>query len=353
MLLLPSRLLSLRQSNDVAYLDFLPQSLKISEVIALVLIFIGRQILYVFGFGHQAPLKVGISKGGDQHEMPDLSLSMPFRVSKQDLDQYARAVNLENPEQVLDSPVQSCLLLSAISMPAMLLLLAHHRSPIRPLGSVNVRNRFEILHPELCYKSVLLDLKGAKVRSKLGREARRVKRGLEVDLSVEIVTHDGDNLVIIFRQVFTMLQFMKINGVPVRPQKVEETGNDETDWLHAKSVPVDLSVESPRAWAAICKDYNPIHMSTFAAKIFGFPGKIAHGNFALASAVAQLESMKEFSIGGEHKGLSMEVQFKRPISLPASLVAESVQPGAHTYFFRLMKHGKVCVTASLTKSVGS
>ena len=39
---------------------------------------------------------------------------------------------------------------------------------------------------------------------------------------------------------------------------------------------------------ALCKDYNPIHVSAIAAKLFGFPGKFAHRNQVAASMIKSI-----------------------------------------------------------------
>jgi acyl dehydratase len=353
MLMIPGRLSPLRGSGNEAHLDFLPQDLDVTGIVILILVFIGRQVLHVLGFGKRLQPRSDNVKNEDEYELPKLRLSMPFRVRKQDLDQYARAVDLADPENILSSPAQTCLLLAALSMPAMLLLLAHHKSPVLPLGAVNVRNKYEILRPEFCSEEALLDLQGSEVRSELIPEARKVKRGLEMDLSVEIMAFINDKPVVLFRQIFTMLQFTKFKGAPGVPPTVQAAADDESLWLHARSVPLKLLVQSTKAWAAICKDYNPIHISTLAAKAFGFPGKIAHGNYAVAAAVAQLEKENDLKHGGMDKAVSMEVQFRRPISLPASLRVEVSPQGGRTYHFRVIKNEKVCVSASLVNSSSS
>jgi hypothetical protein len=40
-------------------------------------------------------------------------------------------------------------------------------------------------------------------------------------------------------------------------------------------------------WAAVCKGINPIQMSFLAARMFGFPGKIAHVNYVVAHFIKE------------------------------------------------------------------
>jgi MaoC like domain len=65
-----------------------------------------------------------------------------------------------------------------------------------------------------------------------------------------------------------------------------------------------------RRYAAVSGDRNPIHMHALSAKLFGFPGAIAHGMWTKARALAAIQSrLPEF--------LGVEVQFRKPIVLPA------------------------------------
>ncbi len=75
-----------------------------------------------------------------------------------------------------------------------------------------------------------------------------------------------------------------------------------------------------RRYAAVSGDRNPIHMHALAAKLFGFPGAIAHGMWTKARALAAIESsLPEF--------LGVEVQFRKPIVLPARVELTSLQQG--------------------------
>ena len=92
---------------------------------------------------------------------------------------------------------------------------------------------------------------------------------------------------------------------------------------------VRFAEEAPSAWAKVCCDYNPIHMSKVAARLFGFGGRIVHGNH-VAAAVAEMckdEIVAEAfgagtvveSIVGGRSGWWMEVTFRRPMVLPLKM----------------------------------
>jgi acyl dehydratase len=70
-------------------------------------------------------------------------------------------------------------------------------------------------------------------------------------------------------------------------------------------------------YAAVSGDRNPIHTSTVAAKLFGFPRRIAHGMWSKARCLAALE-------GRLPDRYTVEVGFKLPILLPSSVAFSAV-----------------------------
>ncbi|KAK6510702.1 hypothetical protein TWF506_009804 [Arthrobotrys conoides] len=251
--------------------------------------------------------------------MPKLSVSMPFKLTEKDINLYTKATS--STRENLDADEASkALFLSAVTEPCMLLLVAKRGCPIQPLGAVNVRNSFKLFRPELCKISDLQSAEGAMVVATLGSEARIVKRGVEFDLIVELGVKvlDGDTteMKTVFRQVFTMLQFaripksLKVSEVSQKPEfefKMDSEKQAERQ--------VQLSWNGPKDWARVCKDYNPIHISSIAAELYGLPGKIAHGNHMAALALAKVERKPLKQDGG----LALDVKFKRPVTVPARM----------------------------------
>jgi acyl dehydratase len=67
-----------------------------------------------------------------------------------------------------------------------------------------------------------------------------------------------------------------------------------------------------RRYAAVSGDRNPIHMHPISAKLFGFPGAIAHGMWSKARCLAALESRLPDAV-------EASVRFRKPIVLPAKV----------------------------------
>ncbi|KAF3141656.1 hypothetical protein TWF703_001676 [Orbilia oligospora] len=312
---MPSRLLILSRRDEHVHLNFHPTALTLLEITGLIFVFIFKSILtglmiLIAGTGHRQKLTT---------VMPKLSVSMPFKLTEKDITLYTKATS--STRENLDADEASkALFLSAVTEPCMLLLVAKRGCPIQPLGAVNVRNSFKLFRPELCKLSDLQSAEGAMVVATLASEARIVKRGVEFDLIVElgIKVLDGDTteMKTVFRQVFTMLQFARI---PKNVKLSEVSQKSEFEFkLDSEKQPegqVQLPWNGPKDWARVCKDYNPIHISSIAAELYGLPGKIAHGNHMAALALAKVER-KPLK---QDRGLALDVKFKRPVTVPARL----------------------------------
>jgi hypothetical protein len=74
-------------------------------------------------------------------------------------------------------------------------------------------------------------------------------------------------------------------------------------------------------YAAVSGDRNPIHTSRLGARLFGFPGPIAHGMWTKARALAALE-------GRLPDACTVDVAFKQPIPLPSRVRFEARPSGS-------------------------
>jgi acyl dehydratase len=276
----------------------------------LYIYFITRSLLRRLPFLAQKKLSP-TQKDEDSYTVPGIpiSLEIPFRTSASDLIRYNRAAKTSGID-TLSHPLHLMLFLSGVTEPAMLLLLTKINCPMDPIGGVNVRNRFEIIDPQLLDSKLkevmasqeeMVQEQGWKVKTRLDPNLRKVKRGWEVTIVVELVLGND----ILFRQFFTFLQFAKHS-----PPASSDINHPDPDIIPSTSV--SFSSNDPYLWATLSKDYNPIHFSSTLARLFGFKSMIAHGNHVLAKGLAKLD------IDG--KGMEfMEVEFRRPVFIPSEL----------------------------------
>lgn len=74
----------------------------------------------------------------------------------------------------------------------------------------------------------------------------------------------------------------------------------------------ELPGDLGRRYASVSGDYNPIHLHSLSARLFGFPSAIAHGMWTKARCLAALEPRLP-------DAYTVEVAFRKPILLPATV----------------------------------
>jgi len=89
----------------------------------------------------------------------------------------------------------------------------------------------------------------------------------------------------------------------------------------------DLPADLGRRYARVSGDRNPIHLFALTAKAFGFRRQIAHGMWSKARCLASLA-------GRLPDAVTVEVTFKKPVLLPATVAFGSV-PSGDGYVFSL------------------
>lgn len=154
---------------------------------------------------------------------------------------------------------------------------------------------------------------------------------MEFDV-VEVFDDATEDL--IFRKVVNILQFLKKTVEPTwhesrkkKPSDLVSTKGDAFKPVAKEALHIEA--DAPSKWAAFCKDYNPIHVSAIAAKLFRFPGKVAHGNQVAASMIESIAAgaktkTKDLWLDSDSASF-MEVEFKRPMVVPLSLRVEMAE----------------------------
>jgi acyl dehydratase len=87
-----------------------------------------------------------------------------------------------------------------------------------------------------------------------------------------------------------------------------------------------------------------IHFSGLAAKAFGVPGRLAHGNHVVAKAMMQRLFSEKYIPKVEQEPTYMEVRFKRPVVIPDELDVEIQKSSKRPTEFTISSHGRICIT---------
>ncbi len=165
--------------------------------------------------------------------------------------------------------------------------------PLNPMGLIQIFQSFEQKRPVRTSEPLNL----ACILSGFTKK----ENGIETRFTLEVST--GNEIVWQGISVFFTRIKKKKTSSPKKP--------DETFLEKKETIPVPSG--TGRLYAAVSGDYNPHHLYTILAKLFGFKKAIAHGMWSLARVTASLE--KEFGFQGP---LSIEASFKLPVFMPAS-----------------------------------
>ncbi|WP_205878177.1 MaoC/PaaZ C-terminal domain-containing protein [Mycobacterium camsae] len=182
----------------------------------------------------------------------------------------------------------------ALTFPSVMSLVTGFDFPFSAMGSVHTENRITQYRP-----IAVTDTVGVRVHAENLREHRK---GLLVDL-VSDVSVGNDPA---WHQVTTFLhqQRTSLSEEPKAPPQKQPKPPPPSAVL--RITPAQI-----RRYAAVGGDHNPIHTSSVAAKLFGFPTVIAHGMFSAAAVLANIEARFP-------DALQYSVRFGKPVVLPAT-----------------------------------
>ncbi len=202
-------------------------------------------------------------------------------------------------------------------------LLTQKPFPFPLLGLVHIRN-------EIAQRRALAADERFDLQVRVG-ESREVRQGIEFDLLTEALS--GGEAV--WSEVSTMLHRMPgPKGASQRPAPAPVALADYRSF----SAPADIG----RRYAQVSRDYNPIHLAPWSAKLFGFKRHIAHGMWSAAQCAALLQA----ELGREPQALS--VQFKQPLFLPGRVALKFSRDGQGIAFALLASRAdKVHLTGAL------
>ncbi len=185
--------------------------------------------------------------------------------------------------------------------PLHLSLLSHEQFPLKGAGLLHLRNRIQ------SFKAIgIHDQFNLKVRT---AETRFRPQGFEFDLITEVQIDNE----ILWTCTSTLLSRGKFS-------KEAPASDDESIFEKLAKENSEIGFKVPgnagRAYAKVCKDYNPIHIATPLAWLFGFKKSIAHGMWVSARALGEMNlahTSKEFDLafkGPVYTGSQVSIQKK-------------------------------------------
>jgi len=192
-------------------------------------------------------------------------------------------------------------------------LLTAKEFPFPLLGLVHLSNRIRVLRPL-----------GGLSRLHFAVSVENLQPH-EKGATCDLRTDAHDSLGLIWSESSRMLcRGMKLDGEAPTVEAPEPLPMTElTRWFADSDI--------GRHYARICGDYNPIHLTSATAKLFGFPQAIAHGMWTKAMAMAHLRGHLPLS------GYEVDVDFHKPVRLPSEVMLDCSEVAPEGQF-RLTGH---------------
>jgi acyl dehydratase len=183
--------------------------------------------------------------------------------------------------------------------------------PLRLPGLVHVRQRMKLYRPI-----------GADEPLELRVHAERPRahpRGAQVDLVAD-VSVAGE-------PVWRARSGYLSRGAAAPEASPTEAATAEPDEPEPAEVDAPLSArwqlagDTGRRYASVSGDVNPIHLHPLTARLFGFPGAIAHGMWTAARCLATLQ-------GRLPAAYEVDVAFRKPVVLPTEVALHTARTSA-------------------------
>ena len=248
-----------------------------------------------------------IPGGGD--ELPERTVEREVEIVPDRVAAYSRVCGFELRSTL--PPTYPHIL----GFPLEMELMTARDFPFALLGMVHIANRIDQR------RAVPLD---ARPRVRVWAENLRPhRRGRQLDLVTE-ASLDGE---VAWLEHSTYLRRGKGGDESAREAPLV----DDPEGLPASAV-WKLDGDIGRRYADVSGDRNPIHMHPLSARVFGFPGAIAHGMWMKARCLAAFDGR----IPDAH---TSAVEFRQPLRIPGRAELRSESDGAGGWRFALAEPG--------------
>lgn len=212
--------------------------------------------------------------------------------------------------------------------PLHMAILSNKDFPIPLLGMLHYRNHL-IQHRPIKSGEIL------DVEVRLD-EHRIVKQGFEFDYIITIESK-GE---VVWNSITTYLKqgkFGKDFKTPERGDLIEPISGAEK--ISDSMIPKNIG----KRYAKICSDYNPIHISKFMAKLFGFKRDIAHAMWETSYSIGKL------NLKSSGKAVRVDLGFKGPLFIERkSYVMRSEKKDVIRFDYYIEGNDKPCIIGKVS-----
>jgi len=234
-------------------------------------------------------LKAALRRGIKNTPLPEQGLRCWINLEPRRLEAYRQVCGY------LDNGLLPATYPHVLAFPLQMQLLTDPAFPFPLLGLIHLANRIRILRP-------MGNVSRVRIAVRVGNLQPHAKGAV-----FDLVTTVDDQLGPLWEAESRMLcRGAHVPGEPGVPPSISGVGLNEVSRWRAES---DIG----RRYARVCGDYNPIHLSAWSARLFGFPRAIAHGLWNKARTLAALSDTLPAA------NIEVTVQFIKPLLLPGEV----------------------------------
>ncbi len=166
--------------------------------------------------------------------------------------------------------------------------------PLNPLGLIHTFQSFDL--KRTVFSNEALDI------SCTLSGMTRTEKGIESQFTLKAVVNEQ----VVWEGVSIFLTKTRVKKKPIKKRK--------DPVILEKKESFFVPSGTGRKYAAVSKDYNPHHLYTVFARLFGFKRAIVHGMWSLGRVMAGLDDAVD-----SHAPARVSAFFKLPVSMPATL----------------------------------
>jgi acyl dehydratase len=200
----------------------------------------------------------------------------------------------------------------------LLALITNSHFPFSLMGALHLKSFFEVYEARLL-EDFIRTISASPTHGTFSMEAKywgmlpNVKHGTDIVVTLELFHNESKKPV--WKEILILFSKKKTTSTHPKAKEIYDHYHELYNFtnLHEEGQEIhthgDIQSKGKETWVygLLSGDVNPIHMSSWLAKLFGQKGRIAHGMMILGKALTQLESRDSFV------PLRLAVSFKGPV----------------------------------------
>ena len=250
-----------------------------------------------------AVLKAGVA-------LPQLSASWKgAKFNREEVERYREVCHL--PRGRNEEEMVPLLYPHAMLGPLHMQLFSHELFPIGLIGSVHSRNHVVQYHPLQVDEPFDVEMRLS--------EGRRRPQGFEIDLTQKISV-DGT---VAWVSCSTFLARRKLDEAECDAESSLASSVAKIEGKRRCLGRFPISAGTGRAFGLLTRDVNPIHMSKWLARLFGFERDLIHGLWAVARSLPSLSADVD-----PNQPMRLDCAFKGPLYMERDVAVWGAAPAS-------------------------